>query len=173
MLLSMNTENLALRPNCLLTRYPLIFITGLRSLFHHRPLGTDLQDFLTAHGYRVLCPAMPFRNSDMRKSYLLRWLRTQPEQRFHFVAGEQTANELQEVIATFPGSTVTKLPGQFQSLIEAGQTRTPLSFHLHRAYCKLSLSLPPRYSETLPLISQEFLQRFLDHCIELAENDHI
>lgn len=173
MLLSMNTENLALRPNCLLTRYPLVFITGLRSLFHYRPLAKDLQDFLIAHGYRVLCPAMPFRQLEQRQNYLLAWLKAQPEQQFHFVLGEQTAAELAGVLNLFPDSTVTTIPGQLKGLHEQKECPVPLAYLLHRAYCQLSLLKPSPYHETLPVVSQEFLERFLDHCIELAENDYI
>lgn len=173
MLLAMNDENLVLRPNCLLTRYPLVFITGFRSLFYYKRLCPELQDFLTAHGYRVLSPPMPFRDVTQRQRDLLSWLRSQPESQFHFVLTEETATELESVIKEFPASTLTLLPGMFRSLFQNHSLRTPLRYQLHSAYCRLQ-SLPTGpYLELSSEASEEFCQRFLDHCIELAENDHI
>ena len=63
MLERMDIYNLALRPNCLMTRNPLVFITGPRSLFFYEKLGGTLQDFVAAHGYVVLNPVLPFRGS--------------------------------------------------------------------------------------------------------------
>jgi len=173
MLLAMNDENLVLRPNCLLTRYPLVFITGFRSLFYYKRLCPELQDFLIAHGYRVLSPAMPFRNVTHRQRDLLDWLRSQPEAQFHFVLTEETAAELASVIKEFPASTSTLIPGKFRYLFQNHSQRIPLRYQIHSAYCRLQ-SLPTApYLELNPEASEEFFQRFLDHCIELAENDHI
>jgi hypothetical protein len=42
-----------LKPNCLLTRYPLVFITGRRSLFYFLSYWNDIPDFLAQHGFQV------------------------------------------------------------------------------------------------------------------------
>jgi hypothetical protein len=40
-----------LRPNCLLTRYPICFMHGLKSIFHFRDYWHGIPEFLAAHGY--------------------------------------------------------------------------------------------------------------------------
>ncbi len=163
----MNTENLVLRPNCLLTRFPLVFVTGPRSLFHHSLLCASLQDYLAAHGYVVRSPVLPFRSKIAREFHLRRWLGNQPENRFHFVLGETTFKEFSKIFAEFPDSTFTRLPRDFP----APPTAVRLSYQLHRFFCAAFGTETGPYSETLPDQSTGTLDRFLDHCIELAENE--
>ena len=61
----MNLDNLVLRPNCLMTKHPLVFLTGIRSLFYYEKLGALLQDFIAAHGYVVKSPVLPFRSPEL------------------------------------------------------------------------------------------------------------
>jgi hypothetical protein len=44
---------LELRPNCLLTRYPILFLSGKRSLFRFFEHWNDIPVFLREHGYDV------------------------------------------------------------------------------------------------------------------------
>lgn len=165
----MNSDNLALRPNCLLTKYPLVFITGKRSLFHHEKLGGELQDFIAAHGYVVMSPAMPFRNKASRYKHLESWLKNQKTKKFHFILGEQSYHEFAELLKQYPDSTKTLTAKNFASI----NTKTDFLYRLHEVCCKFyGVSADP-YNETLPEKNIEFYNRFLDHCIELAENDVI
>ena len=100
----MNTDNLALRPNCLLTKYPIVFLTGIRSIFFYEKLGGFLQDFVAAHGYKVLSPILSFRSKKNRKSQLILWLK-QPEsnlnfqhKKFHFILSQNTFEEFYDII---------------------------------------------------------------------------
>jgi hypothetical protein len=47
-------KNLELRPNCLLTRYPLAFLAGPRSLFHSGEHWNEIPSYLREHGYEVI-----------------------------------------------------------------------------------------------------------------------
>ena len=165
----MDIENLVLRPNCLLTRYPLVFVTGPRSLFHHEKLGGLLQDFTAAHGYMVRSPAMPFRSSMLRRLYLDRWLRQQAEGCFHFILGENTHKEFADLWLSYTDSTFTIVPRDLLQI--AGQE--PLKYRLHRYFCRTMGTRADPYEQILPDTSPEFYDRFLDHCIELAENDAV
>ena len=163
----MNPDNLALRPNCLMTKHPLVFLTGTRSLFFYEKLGPDLQDFIAAHGYVVLSPVLPFRSPELRRQTFLTWLAWQKEQKitgFHFILSEATQKEFNEIFRGYPNCTFTLT--QFKSTLTE-----PLSYKLHRLFCAAVGALSDPYCETLPDKSTAFYDRFLDRCVELAENE--
>lgn len=165
----MDLNNLALRPNCLMTKYPLVFITGTRSLFFFEKLGGNLQDYIAAHGYVVLNPILPFRSRSLRKLSLKNWLSSQNNKRFHFVLSRNTHQEFDSILNEYKDSSFTisddlKMPSV---------PTEPLQYKLHRLFCRLQGHTPAVYCSTLPDKSTEFYERFLDHCIELAENEDI
>ncbi|MBY0555232.1 hypothetical protein K2P97_11930 [bacterium] len=168
----MDINNLVLRPNCLMTKYPIVFVTGLRSLFFHDKLASELQDYIAAHGYIVLSPPMPFKNKNHRKFILEKWLQQQKEEQFHFILGEQTFGEFSEIFKNFPESTFTIAPHDFKKNLQK-KISTPLSYRLHSLYLMCLGSTAEPYEQTLPDKSTEFYDGFLDHCIELAENESI
>jgi hypothetical protein len=169
MLVSMNTDNLVLRPNCLMTKYPIVFISGIRSLFFYEKLGKFLQDFIAAHGYVVLSPALPFRSAELRQFYLSNWLKQRPGQSFHFILGEQTYSEFNNLLADQTQSSFTLIPRDLKFEVKD----EPLNYRLHRIFCTLFGSQAEPYVQTLPQKSSEFYDRFLDHCVELAENESL
>lgn len=59
-------RHLELRPNCLLTRYPIVFINGHRSLFRLFSHWNDIPLYLREHGYDVLVidPAAGSKRAD-------------------------------------------------------------------------------------------------------------
>lgn len=164
----MSTDNLALRPNCLLTKYPIVFITGIRSLFFYEKLGGRLQDYISAHGYQVLSPAMPFRSENRRKSHFIHWLKNQRHKRFHFILSQRTHNEFRDVLKDYYDSSFSVISENFKS-----KTQPTLAYQLHQLFCRLGGTTSDAFSETLPDQNLEFYDRFLDHCVELAENDLI
>lgn len=168
----MITDNLALRPNCLLTKYPLVFLTGIRSLFFYEKLGGPLQDFIAAHGYSVLSPALPFRSKNLRKAYLRTWLKQQNSKRFHFILSEKTFDELRELLKDYPDSSFTFILRDL-SKFELNSPKETLLYKLHKLFCRVFGTKADPYNQTLQDKSPEFYDRFLDHCIELAENEII
>lgn len=172
MLEGMDTENLALRPNCLLTKYPLVFLTGPRSLFHYEKLGGDLQDFIAAHGYQVLSPVLPFRSRPLRRLQLGHWLRHQTGRRFHFILGENSLREFGDILAQYPESSHTVIPRDLVPWGRQKAAREPLRYRLHRLFCSVMGIPADPFAQTLAADqSRAFYDRFLDHCIELAENE--
>lgn len=171
MLDSMNTDKLALRPNCLLTRYPLVFVNGVRSLFYHRHLALDLQDYIAAHGYMVLRPPLAFRNTAIREEQLRNWLSQQEFKQFHFVMSRLTCDEFRELLSDHPGSSLTVT----DEFVDTAGTSifSPLNYLLHRIYCALLGLKTESYSSLLNSKDPLLRERFLDHCVELAENDAI
>ncbi len=107
MLELMRTLNLVLRPNCLLTKDPLVFISGPRSLFSTQKIGHDLQEFIEAHGYQVAPCWMPYRSRGARKRVIQQWLNARQKQRFHLILGASTWIELKETIKNYPQNLAT------------------------------------------------------------------
>lgn len=168
MLYSMLTHNLVLRPNCLLTRYPLVFITGPRSLFWSKRLASDLQDYIEAHGYQVLCPVLPFRGPTRSKS-LQNWFKRQPNHKFHIFLSSTSAQEFKEVLAGIHSVSVTLT----DSFIDSSSLKptTPFSYQLHTLFSKLNRTDSDPFHHTLNWSDPSLYDRFLDHCVELAENE--
>lgn len=89
-----------LTPNCLLTRYPIIFVSGTRSLFYFLRYWNIYPVYLAEHGYEVYNLALPWRNSRGRFASLLRFLedRSQQGEKFHFVVDAPTAEEFRDLL---------------------------------------------------------------------------
>jgi hypothetical protein len=158
-------------PNCLLTRYPLLFVTGERSVFYFRNYWNTLPQLLREHGYEVEVLELPWR-ANHRAHLLQLYLRRHPQQRFHLVGDCTSATLLQQFRQTPQIVSSTML-----SAIEVH--RRPalpyrLSFATHQAVCRLR-GLTAPHLEELGLISQKeqssYLQQMLRLCISLAEDD--
>ena len=169
MLEIMNTDKLALRPNCLLTRYPLVFINGVRSLFFYQQLAFELQDYVAEHGYMVLRPSLSFRDKTLRKQQLQNWLKQQKHEHFHFIMSSHTRNEFAVPLETYPNSSLT-LTSDFMNMSATSEIPIPLSYRLHQLFCSLMGAKTESYSELLNSPGPLLRERFLVHCVELAEN---
>ncbi len=55
--------NYKLVPNCLLTRAPLLFITGPRSIFYFKSYWNVYPSYLAEHGYEVYTLQIPWRSN--------------------------------------------------------------------------------------------------------------
>jgi hypothetical protein len=178
MLETMDLHNLVLRPNCLLTKYPLVFINGPRSLFYYENLGGNLQDFLEAHGYKVQCPILPFRAQEQRKLVLANWFKQNPSSHYHLVLAKQTRAEFESLFSQMQGLSFTysddfATEAHDQQNLKTLITQAPLKYRLHQLFCKLSMTPALDYSAVFPVKTKPVYDRFLDRCVELAENDFI
>jgi hypothetical protein len=61
-------------PNCLLTKYPLVFIPGPRSIFYFMRYWNEIPHFLASHGYEVFYLGLAWRGSSRRKNHLAQFL---------------------------------------------------------------------------------------------------
>ncbi len=147
-----------------MTKHPLVFLTGIRSLFYYEKLGAELQDFIAAHGYVVKSPVLPFRSPTLRKQALRAWLAQQSGQHFHFVLSTATRNEFAEIFRSYPNST-------FSLSVCNSTLKEPLNYKLHRLFCYASGISADPFNDTFPDKSAAFYDRFLDRCVELAENE--
>jgi hypothetical protein len=56
-------RHLTLRPNCLMTRHPIVFVSGQRSLFRPFEYWNDIPIYLKEHGYEVMVLQSPAASS--------------------------------------------------------------------------------------------------------------
>lgn len=94
---------ITLKPNCLLTRHPVVFLTGLRSLFYFRKYWNAYPEILAEHGYEVFTLHLPWRGAERRQK-MREFLnqQKQSDKKYHFVCDEFTALEFKEYFATTP-----------------------------------------------------------------------
>lgn len=96
-----SSAHFELVPNCLLTRYPVIFISGNRSFFYFLRYWNIFPIYLAEHGYEVYNLGLPWRNRRGRYASLLRFLeeKSQQGERFHFMLDDKSAAEFKELLA--------------------------------------------------------------------------
>lgn len=86
-------------PNCLLTRSPVVFVTGLRSPFYFRHYWNDLPAYLVAHGYDVRVLRLPWGDTRKRERWAEKLL---SNQECHLVLNLRTAEDLASALKTLP-----------------------------------------------------------------------
>lgn len=88
------TEVKELKPNCLLTRHPLVFISGKRSLFYFLAYWNEIPHWLASHGYEVFHLPLPWKNSRKRKQSLQNFLtqKSASGERFHLFLDQSSYN---------------------------------------------------------------------------------
>lgn len=141
--------DLELRPNCLLTRSPIVFVTGRRSLFYFLNYWNEIPGFLREHGYDVQVWALPWRGSQSRLESLSRFLETAPRP-VHLIADSSSRAEVERLLITKRARLASF---NFAEEI-TGQTRLQQAIGLKS---DLEWSIESKY---------------LDHAIQLAENEH-
>lgn len=72
-------------PNCLLTRAPLVFIPGKRSLFYFLAYWNEIPHWLASHGYEVFLMPLPWSNDKKRMQAFRKFLamKSQNKEFFH------------------------------------------------------------------------------------------
>jgi hypothetical protein len=87
-------------PNCLLTRWNVLFVTGPRSMFYFTNYWNIYPVFLAEHGYEVFTLHMPWSKPALRAKYFRHFLEKQSElnRHFHLVMDSSTLSEFQEML---------------------------------------------------------------------------
>lgn len=90
-----------LKPNCLLTRWPILFVTGPRSLFYFSKYWNHYSSFLAEHGYEVFTLHLPWNKSAERRTRMQEFFKTRSAEGryFHLVVDSFTMEELKLVLA--------------------------------------------------------------------------
>ena len=187
---------LELKPNCLLTRHPFLFVGGKESLFYHGNYWNALPDYLTQHGYEAYTFKLPTRHAKLRQQELeLTFQALEKEQKkFHVVIDSSSLHDVQELLKISDyGSiaSITHLHSQLYRTTSSGDSglkclrvpieeltvqanqRTPIPWKLHQFFIQdtdkkpLSLFL----SDFQHQDHQQIRAKILERAIELAERD--
>ena len=169
-------RELALRPNCLLTRRPIYLLTGPRSIFYYQYPWKELHNYLYQHGYKVFVFKLPFHSKVARFDYLNAVLAKLDLS--HVICDATTYQEVKPLLNKIQQATVTvlsdyhlmNLPEQSFQILMNYQVFS-LSYSLHQAYLKLRNRATPSASEVGLKIPDETYDKILDHCVKLAEID--
>lgn len=84
-----------LQPNCLLTRYPIIFLSGKTSIFYYGRYWNCIPEWLEAHGYDVLDFEFSHNSFTQRTHELQSLLDLLKGESFHFAADVSSIDELE------------------------------------------------------------------------------
>lgn len=110
-----------LKPNCLLTRWPLLFVTGPRSIFYFSSYWNLYTVFLAEHGYEVFTLHLPWNKKDLRKVRFEYFLKQQEDlgRRFHLVIDAPTWQEFQDLLRQRRSNCVISIT----EITDPGQSR--------------------------------------------------
>lgn len=177
-----------LKPNCLLTRWPLVFVTGPRSLFYFSNYWNLYTVFLAEHGYEVFTLHLPWSNLEDRKARFEEFLKTQEtaQKHFHFFMDAPTFAEFRHLLKERKSDVVCSLNEVVDLDSADTQITTELSalpFPTGVIECKIN-PIPSlfvkwtyafhrlvRHNQTLPSLSTLGVtnQKDLQNCFRLLE----
>jgi hypothetical protein len=135
-----------LKPNILLTRFPLIFVTGHRSLFYFLGYFEQIPNLLASHGFEVFHLTLPWQSHQRRLHHLHKFLllRSSQGQRFHFFIDSSTQPELAALLAKENFSCISSVTHLQNG--QACETTSNALSALSRPIEELSLPTSPRRS---------------------------
>ena len=180
----MDMQNLDLRPNCLITPSELIFVPGPRSLFFYKkPFGL-LPEFLYEHGYRVQTLSLPFRNHTLRMYALKNWLTKHTLHSYHFIMDQSTFEEFEPLLNQSQIQSLTILTSDQNADLKSAAnqksylftlpesaSKIPISYRLHELFNWVYRTKTSAFETTFSDFNRQQYDRFLDHCVKLAENE--
>ena len=192
---SKQTEDFPLRPNCLITKYPILFLNGKPSLFHFLKYWSGLPNYLFEHGYQVFEVPYP-HNSKLSLSKQIEHFQTRHPhlKKVHLIL-DQTLHQNREILSQLNNScivssTILMLPNNHPPLstpdlfpstkYQIHLKKLSLSFNpvallcasAHHLYTGTTKSWSPARISCLDLKSLNFVRsQLLDRVISLAELD--
>lgn len=172
----MDTKELALRPNCLLTRRPIKIIPGLNSLLLNNKGWQNIETYLFEHGYNTTLIFLPYNNKQLRKSCYMK-IHDQLENS-HILMNRTTYLEFQSMLNLLTHSTLSILSCKNEvflnkniSTLVMPQQKSTANFSLHSLFMRLMKNDPGAPNENLLTYSDVIYSKILDRCVELAEID--
>jgi hypothetical protein len=97
-------KRLTLKPNCLLTRHPIAFLSGEKSLFHLHDHWNAIPGFLKEHGYDVMVIEPPSRGD--RPKAVIKALDAH-DGKLHLIADLSQEPDLREIARAGSGKIAT------------------------------------------------------------------
>lgn len=192
MIRTRRTRDLELKPNCLLTRYPLVFLTGRRSIFYFRNYWNQIPNFLAEHGYEVEILELPWKNGSARLNAAEAML-ARRDRPCHLIADSSQLKELEAIwslhLPTVMSATVAFQPRktsivrtedlkpafsgvQSLALPETKQLSVKgLFLSMHNVLSNRTGILGAEVGANSPAETFLIERKYLEHAISLAERD--
>lgn len=82
-----------LKPNCLLTRHPILFVSGYKTIFYFLNYWNSTPFYLRQHGYNVSELNLNWKSKTQRENEIKKFLEANPQTQFHIILEEQTLND--------------------------------------------------------------------------------
>lgn len=162
-------ETSDLQPNRLLTRYPLVFLSGKRSLFYFMTYWNQIPSYLANHGYEVFLKPLPWSKDELRLEKIHQFLeyKSQQNKPLHLIIDSSSQSQVESLLNQHSYPCVRSL-----SLI---QSPTPIPNPLFWKIHLLVTGQNPKQSiHSLGFqLSDSLKTQFLDRCQFLAERDLI
>jgi hypothetical protein len=103
-----------LEANCLMTKWPIVFVGGRKSLFYFQSYWNSIPQFLTDHGYEVYLMDLPWRAEAKRKKALNNFLRDYSNssfqtQKFHLQVDSSSLSDILELVAEHDISAIASI----------------------------------------------------------------
>lgn len=162
-----------LTPNCLLTRWPILFISGKRSLFYFTNYWNVFPEFLSEHGYEVYSLNLPWVGSTRAKK-ITEFLTVHSEKgrHYHLVTDPMTYLEFTDTWSQ-KHSCVASLT-KIQSAMELSSSLgiwNSLSYGMHRLRMWPNKCPSPHSLGVSAVASLQNAQLLLQKVSQLAEQD--
>lgn len=139
----LRTHKINLRPNCLITRYPITFLSGKQSPFYFGKYWNNLPEYLAEHGYEVNTLNLPSRSTELRSLKLDAILKTQ-KQPLHLFCDCSTIIEDLPVLKKY--STICKSINVFTTQDAPKEISNIKNLYIHKVTRLNSKSLPFDYT---------------------------
>jgi hypothetical protein len=182
----------ALKPNCLLSKNPLLFVGGKKSIFYCLQYWGMIPSYLTQHGYEVHELDLPWRKDHLRELSFVNFLKEQEEcgGRFHLFFDESSLPMMQKIFARESFKSVASNTLVAPEFTEVGSASLqplrhsievlPMNFKkksgIWRWHClwtqqqkKSDARLNFEFNER----NDDFFQSFLERTVQLAEKDFV
>ena len=161
----------ALKPNCLLTRRPLIWLTPPRSVFFYKQPWSDIIDLLFEHGYKVSLLQLPFQNIEIKKKVILR--NTERLNNSHVFVDSVTYELCRNELLNLINSTITVIGKSATACYTflPQNKKNNINYFFHYLWCKFLNVSTPKTEDTFIECEESSWHKLLNHCVDLAELD--
>jgi len=188
-----NSTTVELTPNCLLTRYPLLFLSGKRSIFYHGNYWNSLPDYLAQHGYEVFNCELKYRDHKKRTEEIRQVFESLDNQnnKLHVVVDSTSIQEVKTLLENtlfhsiasityvhdhssgdVSCSRLFPIKSAIEEITLSLKTPQPLAWRLHRFYISDADRTPAALGYAKSKDLEQIKEQFLRRAIELAERDY-
>jgi hypothetical protein len=162
-------------PNCLLTRHPVVFVDGKKSVFYFGKFWNFIPDYIADHGYEVIDLTLPWRNSASRLSEIENFLQVLSAEKMacHFFIDPSSDIDFRQAAKKFPEAVRSiTLATDLDFTNEQASGGTPFFLWLHQMLLGKKESTPARVLGLDPSLEPKICGKiYLKHCVQLAEQD--